>query len=269
MSFEWAGPSVPACAIHPDRTAVSPCSRCGTFSCEECLRQTPVGSAPLCAACVERLAVSQLPWDHREDLGWARAWFKSLGAILLRPGVTFATAKPEGDLGGSLLFALLAWLTALVPSFVLFALIGAMIPSMIGNTGSSPEVRAVLLGSFGVLILVLLAMALLGTFFTFVSAAIEHLALLLLGKPRSFETTLRAAALSLAPFALGIIPICGMYVAPIWAIIAKVFAFMGLHRASAGVAVVGALAVPLFFLVLACGLSAIAGIFGMLAAPQP
>ncbi|KFE66764.1 YIP1 family protein [Hyalangium minutum] len=262
---EWAGPSVPACALHPDRTAVAPCSRCGTFSCEECLQQTPVGQAPLCAACMERLSISQLPWDHREDLGWARAWFKSLGAVLLRPGVTFATAKPEGDLGGSLLFAFLAWLTALVPTFVVFALAGALIPSLIGDTGTKPEIRAILLSSFGVAILIVLLLALFGTFFTFIGAAIEHVTLLLLGKPRGFETTLRAASLSLAPFVLGLIPICGMYVAPIWAIIAKVFAFMGLHRTSAGIAVVGALAVPAFFLLIGCALSGVAWVVAMTA----
>lgn len=260
---EWAGPSVPACALHADRTAVAPCSRCGTFSCEECLRQTPVGQAPLCAACVERLSISQLPWDHREDLGWARAWFKSLGAVLLRPGVTFATAKPEGDLGGSLLFAFLAWLTALVPTFVVFALAGAMIPSLLGNTGTSTELRTILLSSFGVAILLMFLLALFGTFFTFISAVIEHVTLLMFGKPRGFETTLRAASLSLAPFVLGLIPICGMYVAPIWVIIAKVFAFMGLHRMSAGISVVGALAMPAFFLLLACGLSWIAWLVGL------
>lgn len=269
MTSEWAGPSVPACGLHPERTAVAPCSRCGTFSCEECLRQTPVGQAPLCQACVVRMSVSQLPWDHRQELGWARAWFKSMGAILLRPGVTFATAKTEGDIGGSLLFALLAWLTAIMPSFVLFALIGAMIPSMIGETGSSPEVRAIMLGSFGVLLLAVLALVLLGTFFTFITAAIEHLALVLIGKPRGFETTLRAASLSLAPFVLGIIPICGMYVAPIWALIAKIFAFMGLHRMSAGVAVVGAFAAPLFFILLACGFSGVAWVVGMMAGSNP
>jgi hypothetical protein len=254
---EWEGPSGPieaACAIHAERTAVAACSRCGTFSCQECLSQTPEGSLPLCPACVARVSVSQLPWDYREELGWVRAWIKSMGAILLRPGVTFSTAKPEGDVGGSLLFSFVAWLVALVPSFVVFALIGALIPSFFGSSGDSPKFRAVLLGSFGVMFLAMVLLAVFGMISTIIMAALDHLVLLMFGKPKGFDTTLRGAALSMAPYVLGLIPICGLYVAPVWALIARIFAYKGMHRMSAGMAVLGALAVPILFTVLGCGL---------------
>ena len=44
----------------------------------------------------------------------------------------------------------------------------------------------------------------------------------MVGKPRGFETTLRAASLSLAPYAIGLIPVCSQYVAPIWVLVVKV-----------------------------------------------
>ena len=87
-----------ACAIHPELQAVAACSRCGTFSCGGCLSQTPAGSPPLCAACVARTSVSQLPWDYRDDLGWLKAWFKSLGAqgseqFRVSQGLAFGVGK--------------------------------------------------------------------------------------------------------------------------------------------------------------------------------
>jgi len=255
-----------ACAIHAERPAVAACNRCGTFSCDECLSRTPVGSLPVCSACVERMSVSQLPWDYRADLGWAKAWFKSLGPILLRPGVTFSTAKTEGDIGGSLLFSFLSWFVAFIPSFVIFAIFGAMLPSIIGgSTTGSTEWRNILLGSYGIMAIFLVAMTLFGMISTVIMAAFDHLVLLMFGKPQSFETTLRGASLSLAPYVLGLIPICGLYIAPIWSLIAKIFAYKGLHRTSAGVAVLGALAAPVLLFILGCGLYMI-GLLAVLAA---
>jgi len=262
---EWGGAIEAACAIHSDRQAVAACSRCGTFSCEECLSQSPAGT-PLCAACVARASTSQLPWDYRDDLGWVKAWFKSLGAILLHPGVTFSTAKPDGDVGGSLLFSLLAWLTAYLPTFVVFAIFGAMIPSLMGEgSGSTPQLRAILMGSYGVMALLLVMLAIFGMVFTIIMAALEHLVMMMFGKPRGFDTTLRGASLSMAPYLLGVIPICGLYIAPIWALVVKIFAYKGLHRTSTGVAVLGALAIPALFIVLGCGLYMIT-LFAVMAA---
>jgi hypothetical protein len=266
MSEQWGGATRAACAIHADRDALAACSRCGTFSCEECLSQTPPGDPPLCAACVARTSVSQLPWDYREDVGWLRAWFKSLGPILLRPGVTFSTAKPDGDVGGSLLFSLLGYLMALLPTFGVFALFGAMLPAIAGDSSSTtPAIRAILMGSVAFMAVFVVMIAIFGMVFTIIMAALDHLVMMMFGKPRGFDTTLRGAALSMAPYILGLIPVCGLYIAPLWALVVKIFAYRGLHRMPAGIAVLGALAVPALFFVLGCGLYMI-GMFAVMAA---
>ena len=264
MSEQWGGAARAACAVHPDRQALAACSRCGTFSCEECLSRSPAGQPPLCAACVARTSVSQLPWDYREDLGWMKAWFRSLSAILLRPGVTFSTAKPDGDVGGSILFSLLAWLLAFLPTFAVFAFFGAMIPAMFGDSSNTtPVIRAILMGSVAFMALMVLLLAVFGMVFTIIMAAFDHLVMLMFGKPRGFDTTLRGAALSLAPYLLGLIPVCGLYIAPIWSIVVRVFAYKELHRTTAGVAVLGALAVPIVMAVLMCGLYMIGLMIGL------
>jgi hypothetical protein len=238
-----------ACAIHTDREALTTCTRCGTFSCQECLSQSPPGEL-LCAACISRAATSQLPWDYRDELGWLRAWWKSVGAILLRPGVTFSTAKPDGDIGGSLLFSAVSWFAGCFTTFAVFAVLGALIPSFGGNSEREGSLRAIIVGTYGVMAVM---MPLLGIAGTVVMAALEHLLLMLFGKPRGFDTTLRANALSLAPYVLGLIPVCSLYVAPIWVLVVKIFAYKGLHRTTTGVAVLGALALPALSIILGCG----------------
>jgi hypothetical protein len=199
---------------------------------------------------VARAAASQLPWDYREELGWARAWFKSLSAILFRPSMTFSTAKPEGDVGGSILFMAISWFAGCFTTFVAFALIGALVPSFVENTGDAAPVRAVIVTTYGVMAVLVPIFGIAGTL---VMTGLEHLVMMMFGKPRGFETTLRAASLSLAPYALGVIPICGLYIAPLWVLVVKVFAYKGMHRTTIGTAILGALALPALSIVLGCG----------------
>jgi|GEM_PF-6153221 len=80
---------------------------------------------------------------------------------------------------------------------------------------------------------------------TLVSAGVDHLVLRAAGVSRGFRVTLRANALSQAPWALGIIPFLGTQVAPFWALVSRVYAYRGLHRTTWGPAFAGALIAPL------------------------
>lgn len=252
-----------ACAIHPERQAVATCSRCGTFSCEECLSQSPRGEI-LCARCMARTAISQLPWDHRKELGLVRAWLKSVSAILLRPGITFSTARPAGDVGGSFLFAALCWFVGGFTTFMTFILLGALLPFMGEDTESVAPLQLLIIGTYGGMLVVT---PVFGIISTVILAALDHLVLMMFGRPRGFEATLRGASLSLAPYVLGVIPICGLYIAPIWVLMVKVFAYKGLHRTTTGVALVGALAIPALLLLLSCGLYALVFLFALSGGP--
>src|SRR5260221_11748940 len=44
------------------------------------------------------------PWEQREQLGWWQAGVQTIKAVLLNPVETFAAMKPEGGLGGRLLY---------------------------------------------------------------------------------------------------------------------------------------------------------------------
>jgi hypothetical protein len=61
--------------------------------------------------------------------------------------------------------------------------------------------------------------------------------------------TVRAHALSMGPYLLGLLPLCSLYVFPIWAIVLRIIANMHLHKTTAGKAT----AAVLLPMVLLCG----------------
>jgi hypothetical protein len=240
-----AGPSGPRCRKHAETPATGTCSRCGSFGCGVCLTQK--GATWLCDDCAARAAV--LPWDERETLGTWRAWWRTSVKMMSSPVQTLESAAPEGSLGSSALFALLSTLVGYLPTFVLLfgaAGLGFAFASRQAAKPASAEAVpfvAILAGEL-VMILVLQVAA------VFFWAALDHLMLKLLGaQPRRFEVTVRANALSMGPMLLGLVPVCGAYVFPVWALVLRILGLMHLHRTTAGKAV---LAVLLPIAVLIC-----------------
>jgi hypothetical protein len=239
-----AAPGEPACAVHPHLRAEQPCARCGNFACRACLRAGLDGSA-ICAACESREATLDLPWDRRAEIGAARAFLKTCWEILLHPTSTLQRARPDAGLGSSLWFAVLAD-TATVLTTALLEGVGLGVVAL--NEGAQavdlPAARAAgWVGGFMVLMGV--GLVLTGVGVTLVSSALDHLVLHLAGAaPYSFQRTVRAHALSLAPALAGVVPVCGPYVVVIWALVIRVFAYRALHRTTTGQAIAGALVVP-------------------------
>ena len=247
----------PACALHPNVRAEQPCARCGNFACRACLRAAPDGSS-ICVACESRAAALELPWDARHQRGTISSFVRTCAAIISHPAQTLDRARPEGSVGSSLYFSVLADTTTYLTTFLVY---GAVALAFLGTYlfGAQPGERTltpltsvgITAGAVVAVIAVFLISALGGTL---LGTALDHLVLKLVGaNPRSFEVTLRARALSAAPCLVGLIPFCGPYVVPVWALVLRVFAYRGLHRISTGKAVAGALAVPgvLMFLALA------------------
>lgn len=237
------------CKTHPDLVAAGTCSRCGTFYCAACL--TPRGADWLCASCLERFGA--LPWDEREQLGTWRAWWRTSIAMISSPTATLQAAKPDAPLGSSLLFSFVSTLVGYGPTMGLygFALIPAVL--LMGKDAAKVDPKVGLVGA-GVLALYVAMLMVFQVAAIFLWAGLDHLMLLMLGaQPKTFATSVRANALSMAPYLLGLVPVCSFYVFPIWALVLRIIALMHLHRTSAGKA---ALAVLLPMAVF-CGLCGI------------
>ncbi len=215
------------CAVHPDVKATGACSRCGTFGCGNCL--SAHGADWLCTKCMT--LITRLPWDERETLGVWRGWWRTCVLMLSSPSASLRTAEPDAPLGSSIGFALLSSVVGLCPTFLLG------IPFLLAAQLMAPNDGPPGMSAFMVLgLLVYLGIALA---FTIVSvlfvSGIEHLALRALGaEPKSFTVTVRAYALGMSSYLLGVIPFCSFYVFPLWAIVLRIIALMHLHKTTPG-----------------------------------
>ncbi len=239
------------CAVHPDVKAQGACSRCGTFGCVDCLSSR--GADWLCSKCMS--LASELPWDERESLGVWRAWWRTAVLMISRPNVALATAVPDAALGSSVGFASLSALVGLVPTFLVSTPLLILMQSFSREKAAMPNMGPVL---------VLVMLAYLATTFAFtlgsmfIISGLEHVALKLMGAaPRSFTVTVRAHALAMSPYLLGVIPFCSFYVYLLWAMVLRIIALMHLHKTSAGTAA-AAVILPVLLL---CG-----GFIGLYAA---
>lgn len=220
------------CAVHPDVKATGACSRCGTFGCGACLSSR--GNDWLCAGCLDR--VSRLPWDERGSLGLWRAWWRTSVLMISSPTQSLSTAEPDAPLGSSMLFALLSTAAGFGPTMVGYALM--IVPMLIFSRTKSAFEGSWALGA-GTVVGVMLFYGVLLLGFQLGSvlfvAALEHLSLMLLGaKPKSYTVTVRAHALTMGPYLLGLLPFCSLYVFPIWSIVLRIIAHLHLHKTTAG-----------------------------------
>ncbi|MHB8874706.1 MAG: YIP1 family protein [Myxococcaceae bacterium] len=237
-------PGQAACAAHPELAAVKTCPRCGNFACPGCLVMLP-GGVELCRRCESSGLAGFLPWDRREELGTLRAWWQTSMKLISAPNVTFAQTPQDGSLGSSLLFASISYVMGMLTTLLLYAIIlggvfafGGMKDGPFEGTGAAAGV-AIGVGIFLAYFVMLVVMGMVSLMFM---SALDHLALKLVGaNPGPWTVTVRAGALSMAPYLVGLIPLCGLYVFPIWSIVLKVFAYRALHRTTGGKAAAGAL----------------------------
>jgi hypothetical protein len=159
-------------------------------------------------------------------------------------------------MGSSLFFATISVLVGLMPTFLFYAAAFAVG----GATGLFDEAKTsgAALGS-GELALMLVISAVMAVVVSIglvmLFALIDHLGLSLLGGPTgTLDVSVRANALALAPYVLGIIPVCGVYVFGVWSVVLRIIALSSLHKVSGGKAA----AVVLTQIVLCCG-----GLFGV------
>ncbi len=237
----------PACAVHPDRQALRPCPRCGSFACAQCLRTTPSGEER-CAACEARAPAELLPWDRREELGTLRAFFQTGWLLIQKPTVTFERVSPRASVGSSLLYCALSSLALILTTLVLYGVgFGAVFAFGLskGEAKGLPGGLAAVGIGLGVFVFYLVMVVAYGMVSALALSGLEHLMLKLLGvKPLGWEVSLRAHCLGMAPYLVGLVPVCGLYVAPIWALVLRILAYKAFHKTTGGKAA-GAVLIPI------------------------
>ena len=205
--FGAVPPPPPIAATEPTATAA--------------LEPTAATNTPVITAPVSVPETTGLPWENRDQLGFANALVATIGMVITRPAEAFTVMKRDGRLGDALLYAIILGVIGALASFG-FAVV---LPTIGFGAGGFGDVLG-LGASAGVLLLAPFGM-ILGIF---IGGAIIHGCLMLLGGAnRSFETTIRVlcyAGGSANIFVL--VPVCGGMIA---SIVTLVLDCIGLARA--------------------------------------
>jgi hypothetical protein len=196
-----------------------------------------------------------LPWEHRQELGFFKAYFDTVVMVLTKPGEAFALMKTDGDMMGPMLFALIGGCAGIIVS-VLVQLALHSIGFMADRQSAMFGMGVVGLWSIGYIILspvIVIVCA-------FIISGILHLCLMMVGgAKKSFETTFRVVCFSSgSTYLLSMVPFCGGMIAGVWNIVVEIIGLARAHETDTGKAVMAVL-LPI---IVCCGGLILLGILG-------
>ena len=187
-----------------------------------------------------------LPWEHRQERGFANAFIETLAMVLTKPDQAFRTMKTEGGLAEPLIYALIGGCVGGIVSLLLSLGLQSM-GLFAGQRDAFTAMAGIGIGMIGLIVLVPVFIVI----GLFIGAAIVHLCLMIVGGAnKSFETTFRVLAFSQGSTGpLQVIPVCGGLIAFVWALVVDCIGLARAHETSTGRAVLAVL-LPL---IVCCG----------------
>jgi hypothetical protein len=213
---------------------------------------TAPGAAPTLPLAVAGISAASpgagLPWEHRAELGFVKAWFDTVSLLITKPSEAFTMMRPEGGLIDPLLFGLIGGCLGGIVS-LLFQGLFQSIPGFAGRTEALDYFG---IGLWTVIIIYGVLMPVLVTMGLFIGGGILHLCLMLVGGAnRSFETTFRVACFTAGAANLfSMIPICGGIIAVVYHIVLECIGLSRAHQTTTGKAL----------LIICCGLAVLLGV---------
>lgn len=215
----------------------------------------PITSVPVV---VETIPRSGLPWDRRHELGLAAAFFETLKLVLTQPNTAFKAMRTEGGFAEPLIYAVIGGSVGFI-SYILWMLL----MSSFGVMADQRNMFGHLIGrGFGLVVFIIFVPVFIAIG-AFVSSAIIHLCLMLVGgAKRPYETTFRVICYAMgSAHPLMIVPFCGNLIAGVWAIVLECLGLARAHEIDTGRAVLAVL-LPV---IICCGGSFIFGmVFGLM-----
>src|SRR6266513_4070282 len=189
------------------------------------------GAAPTSTTVAGRTG---LPWEHRQEIGFFKAFIETLSMVLTRPAEAFSVMKREGGLGEPLIYALIGGSVGGIVAF-LFSLGFRSIGLFADRNNSLAAMTGMGIGSVAMIILLPLFIVV----FLFIWSALAHVCLMIVGAANhSFETTFRVLAFSQGSAGpLQIIPLCGGLISGVWALVCNCIGLARAHETDTGRAV--------------------------------
>lgn len=194
-----------------------------------------------------------LPWEHREQLGFWKAYIDTVTTVLTQPTTAFSMMKSEGDMMGPMLFALIGGCAGIIVSI--------LIQMGLQSVGFMANREGAMMGVVGIwavgYILLSPVLVIVGIFLV---SGILHLCLMLVGgAKKSFETTYRVVCFSTgSTYLLSMIPFCGATIAGVWNLVLEIMGLARAHEIDTGKAVLAVL-IPI---VVCCGGALLLGVVG-------
>jgi len=188
-------------------------------------------------------AAAGTPWERCGELGFARAWGRTLAQALFEPSRLFASARVDRNAAQVGFAVLTASVFAVVGQMVEHLFLSSQreqIRRMLGETTQIPPALARYLdlsqnSGPGVLVGVALFTPLVMLVFLYASAVVTHGVGLVLGQSkRGFPATLAACAYGFAPLVLLALPGCGVFIAVIWVAVLTGIGLKELHGMGPG-----------------------------------
>jgi hypothetical protein len=202
---------------------------------------------PVAITGVSATAGAGLPWEHRAQLGFAKAWFDTISLLITKPSDAFTMMRPEGGLIDPLLFGLIGGCAGGIVSL----LFQGLFQSIPGFAGRNEALDFFGIGAWAVILIYAVLMPILVTVGLFLGSGILHLCLMMVGGAnRSFETTFRVACFTAGAANLfSMIPICGGIIALVYQIVLECIGLSRAHQTTTGKAIM-AILLPL---IVCCG----------------
>ena len=222
---------------------------------------TPPASAIVAPGMVDKFSArAGLPWEHRAGRGFLNPFIETMKMVLTKPALAFTTMKREGGLVEPLIYAVIGGSVGFI-AYLFFSLV----MNSIGMTADrSNPLGGMVAGGIGIVFFMILAPVFI-TIGLFVASGILHICLMIVGGAKQpFETTFRVICFAVGSTnPIAIVPICGGFVASVWAIVVECIGLARAHETDTGRAV---LAVFLPLIVCCGGGILFAFMFGFLGA---
>jgi hypothetical protein len=178
-----------------------------------------------------------LPW---EQAGYPplEGLYETAKLFIVEPSAAFSRMSTTGDLGRPLIYAVIfGWLGIIAGQVYNLAWRGMML-NLLPMFGNASQFQLPWVFNLGMMIIGPI-LVLIGIF---IAAVIFHLFLMLVGGANSgFGATVRVICYSGTVQILQVVPLCGGFIAAIWAIVLYILGFAKAHRTTTGKAALAVL----------------------------
>jgi len=232
------------CAIHAQKEAEGVCTRCGNFYCDEC--RGMIDGQPFCAPCYYKMEgeARYIVWeDASSSMSFYNKFMATVKEVMFSPSTFFDSMPLKGGYGKPILFAMICMGLGSIGIAILQV---GMLVLGASSGGRSLNPGFLIVMGFMYVIVMLVSIPMSVVMAVFVGGGIYHGCLKLFGGgEKGYEATVRVLCYATAPYILGLIPLCGMYIGAFWQMGLQIYGAKRAHDMTLG-RVLMAVFVPFF-----------------------